>query len=60
MAFRPLDPLPLVLGAGMAGTEANALPDKFNPADRTIMGIVDAVTLEELVPPPGARKSRET
>ena len=27
---------------------ANALPDKFNPADRTIMGIVDAVTLETL------------
>jgi len=27
---------------------ANALPDKFNPADRAIMGIVDQVTLEEL------------
>ena len=30
---------------------ANALPDKFNPCDRTIMGIVDAVTLEQLEPP---------
>ena len=27
---------------------ANALPDKFNPSDRTIMGIVDHVTLETL------------
>jgi ethanolamine utilization protein EutN len=27
---------------------ANALPDKFNPCDRTIMGIVDSVTLEKL------------
>lgn len=27
---------------------ANALPDKFNPADRAIMGIVDEVTLEDL------------
>ena len=27
---------------------ANALPDKFNPSDRTIMGIVDQVTLEKL------------
>lgn len=25
---------------------ANALPDPFNPSDRTIMGIADAVTLE--------------
>lgn len=25
---------------------ANALPDKFNPADRAIMGIVDEVKLE--------------
>lgn len=30
---------------------ANALADKFNPADRTIMGIVDEVTLE--TPPAG-------
>jgi ethanolamine utilization protein EutN len=36
---------------------ANALPDKFNPADRTIMGIVDEVTLEALrdEPLPGTR-----
>jgi ethanolamine utilization protein EutN len=27
---------------------ANALPDKFNPSDRTILGIVDAITLESL------------
>ena len=27
---------------------ANALPDKTNPSDRTIMGIVDQVTLEKL------------
>ena len=26
---------------------ANALPDKFNPADRAIMGIVDAIDLDE-------------
>ena len=30
---------------------ANALADKFNPCDRTILAIVDTVTLE--VPPPG-------
>jgi hypothetical protein len=29
---------------------ANALEDKLNPSDRTIMGIVDAVTLESLRP----------
>jgi len=27
---------------------ANALPEPQNPSDRTIMGIVDAVTLESL------------
>ena len=27
---------------------ANALPDKFNPSDRTIMGIVDHVSLDQL------------
>ena len=27
---------------------ANALPDQFNPSDRTLMGIVDQVTLEKL------------
>ena len=36
---------------------ANALPDKFNPSDRAILGIVDDVTLETRVdassPPPG-------
>jgi ethanolamine utilization protein EutN len=31
---------------------ANALADKFNPADRAILGIVDAVTLEQLQPGP--------
>jgi microcompartment protein CcmK/EutM len=38
---------------------ANALPDKFNPSDRTIMGIVDSVTLEKLAVShlPGARQS---
>jgi ethanolamine utilization protein EutN len=38
---------------------ANALPDKFNPSDRAIMGIVDDLTLETLAdgdsrPPGGA------
>ncbi len=34
---------------------ANALDDKFNPADRAILGIVDAITLETLPAsaPPG-------
>lgn len=31
---------------------ANALPDKSNPADRAILGIVDAVTLERQEPAP--------
>lgn len=29
---------------------ANALPDKFTPVDRTIMGIVDEITLTRLAP----------
>ncbi len=33
---------------------ANSLPDKFNPSDRAILGIVDAITLEALADP-GAR-----
>jgi len=35
---------------------ANALEDKFNPSDRAILGIVDAITLAALPtsPPPGA------
>jgi ethanolamine utilization protein EutN len=34
---------------------ANALADKFNPSDRAILGIVDAITLEALPAetPPG-------
>ena len=38
---------------------ANALPDKFNPSDRAILGIVDTVTLAALpepeTRPPGSR-----
>jgi len=36
---------------------ANALADKFNPCDRTILAIVDAVTLEpaRVAPVPSAR-----
>jgi len=36
---------------------ANALADKFNPADRALVAIVDAVTLEPSVTaaPPGSR-----
>jgi len=58
-AFAAVD----LLGAGrgewvlyVKGREAaNALPDKFNPCDRTLLAIVDAVTLEprvSAVPPP--------
>jgi carbon dioxide concentrating mechanism protein CcmL len=37
---------------------ANALADKFNPCDRTILAIVDEVTLEPArsAPPPGQRQ----
>jgi ethanolamine utilization protein EutN len=31
---------------------ANALPDKFNPADRAIVAIVDAVTTETIADEP--------
>jgi ethanolamine utilization protein EutN len=36
---------------------ANALPDKFNPSDRAIMGIVDELALEQPAaePFPGTR-----
>jgi microcompartment protein CcmK/EutM len=33
---------------------ANALPDKFNPADRAILSIVDAITREERAPRAGS------
>jgi ethanolamine utilization protein EutN len=32
---------------------ANALPDKFNPSDRAIVSIVDAITPTEIRPPAG-------
>jgi microcompartment protein CcmK/EutM len=39
---------------------ANALPDKFNPCDRTIMGIVDSVTLEKLEQAPAPETTTES